>query len=168
MSLTSLLASHKHHHQSRHSLPHEVQSSSHVERLPHLKTLSLKGASPTMNRLRLLRQQIPASSQRWVTPDGEGTTWMHCLSRLVDVCVLLEVKGQGLMGKACGIKELPSDIWHPLLFSSLNQHKHTHTQPESGGGGMLQYGTWGINCIGVAVHVAHVLCGDKVRGLKKV
>lgn len=50
------------------------------------------------------------------------------------------------MEKACGIKEQPSDIWHPLLFSSLNQHKHTHRVR---GRGMQQYGTCGIKHIGL-------------------
>lgn len=34
-------------------------------------------------------------------------------------------KGQRLMKKASVMKELPSDIWHPLLLFSLNQQRET-------------------------------------------
>lgn len=41
-------------------------------------------------------------------------------------------KGQRLMKKALVMKELPSDIWHPLLLSSLNQQRETVEGGNSG------------------------------------
>lgn len=68
--------------------------------------------------------------------------------------------------KACGIKELPSDIWHPLLLSSLKRHKHTHAQESEGG----ECGSTAVSINGIALQCAlhYVPCDDNVQSLKKV